>query len=595
MLYIYKHKNGNTVSIRAVLLTVMLVFSSFLRAQTNTLPENLDSAIRDGNVKKASELCSEAAFSAETAAEGARINTIMSILLFLNLDPDAKSRANSIGDFFIGTDDKDEKAAAMILDFLAGKISDRKLYKAIQGNSPDWIATAAIAMYVKTLHDSGIQPAQLNAYVKAYMAASEKLERNSWGNVWRNRLVKWHNSLQNPLNNTDGLEKLIVKVQKEAATGPIKEQLATLNDIINSFLKGNKSSALSAIKRASAEIKADKNKPNIQPYAQILDYLSGKTNDSRGMYNSCSKNPDLFLMASIAAFIRNLTTSKPGDLQKNVLLAHLDNYSNNFNNAKQQDAVKWKDTVEKWKQWCSSDFPASDNLPQLFATHSNAIAAVKQRAAEQDKLLKLYYKIKNIRRLNRVSISDFKEERKIFQDRPRPASLTFSSSEVQKYITTLPYELQQSEWRRFAYVKLFKSNLIKDLNFSQYKGNIRIKQRTSRGEKIRSYRAQVTEADEQYITIKIGRSKKRLKWSSFPVEQLITFASSYVKNNIGGKNARSNIFSSREATEKALVKEYRILALFCDWYGKYNEALMYAKQADALKYDKGNTKLLLLQ
>ena len=592
---IYTNKNTNTVLIRAVLLTVILAFSDILHAQTNSLPPKLDSMIRAGNSVKASELCSEAAFSAETAAEGARINTIMSILLFLNLDPDAKSRATSIGDFFVGSDDTDEKAAALILDFLAGKISDRKLYKAIQDSSPDWIATAAIAMYVKTLHSSGIQPPQLNAYVKAYIEASKKLERDSWGNVWKERLAKWHNSLQDPHADIPGLEKLIVKVRKEAAIGPIKKQLATLNKIFNDFLQGNKSSAMSAIKKASYKIKAKKNKPDILPYALILDYLSGKSNNLQGMYKACSNNPDLFIMAAIAAFIRNLTDSTPGDLQKNILIAHLTNYLNNSSNANQKHAIKWKSTVEKWKTWCSSDFPPSSKLPPLLANHSNAIAAMKQKMLKREALLKLYYKIRKIKQLKRVSLSEFKKERHIYQNRPRPDSLTFSSSKVQKYITALPYEVQQSEWRRFAYVKIFKANLIKNLNFSQYKGNISIKQKGADGVNITSYRAQVIEANDKYIKLKIGRSKRSLRWSSFPIAQIITFASSYVNNNIGGRDGRSGIFSSREATEKALVKEYRTLALFCDWYGKYNEALKYAKQADALKYDKGNTRLLLLQ
>ena len=589
-MYIHKKTNGHTVSIRAVLLTVILTFSNILHAQANVLPAKLDRAIRDGNATKASELCSEVAFSAETPAEGARANAIMSILLFLNLDPDAESRAKSIGDFFIGTNNKDEKAAAQILDFLAGKISDRKLYKAIKGCSPDWKATAFIAMYVKTLHDSGIQPAKLNAYVKAYMAISKKMGSNSWGNVWMKRLVKWHNSLQNPLERADGLEKLIVNVREEATAPPIKKQLTTLNKIFNLLLKGDKNSAMTAIKKASAGTEARKSRP----YAQILAYLSGELNDTSDIYDSCSKNPELYLMTSLAAFLKNLTNSKPGDLQKNVLLSYLNKYSKNVSKAHQQDATKWKDTVENWKQWCSSNFPDSSELPPLLATHSKAIVDMKQIVAKHSNALKLYNKIRNVRNLNRISMKDFKEERQMYQARPRPASLDFSSNEVKRYIATLPREVQRGEWHRFVYVRTFKANLIQDLNFSQYKGTIRVKDQSSGEKNITSYKAQVIEANENYITIKVGHSKKRLKWSSLPVGQLITFASSYIRNNIGGKNARSNIFSSTTATEKALSKEYRNLALFCDWYEKYNRALMFAKQADALKYDNGTTRQLLL-
>ena len=277
-----------------------------------------------------------------------------------------------------------------------------------------------------------------------------------------------------------------------------------------------------------------------------------------------------------------------------MLITYLNNYSNNYSRAHQEGATKWKDTVEKWKQWCSDDFPVSDNLSPILAKHSEAILLAKKRAAERDELLRLYANLRSAQSLRRISIRDFKQERKLYQDRPCPLSFEFSLTDVEKYIRTLPYDLQRGEWLRYAYVKTFKDNLIKDLNFSQYKGNISLKQRTSRGEKIRSYRAQVVDANDKYITLKIGHLKKRIKWSSFPVEQLIIFASSYVKNNIGGQSARRNIFSSREATEKAILKEYRLLAVFCDWYGKYDKALQFAKKVESIKSDKGTiTKLLL--
>ena len=137
-------------------------------------------------------------------------------------------------------------------------------------------------------------------------------------------------------------------------------------------------------------------------------------------------------------------------------------------------------------------------------------------------------------------------------------------------------------------MKTFKDNMIKNLNFSQYSGTIKLKKKSVRGK--------VLKADSKYITIKSRYGAKKYRWSDLKPEQYITFSESYIKNNIGGKVAgRSNIFSSREATEKVLTKEYRLLAILCDWYGDYPAAFKFGKKADSYSASKGAAHKLLLQ
>jgi len=550
-------------------------------------PAKLYQAIQQGNTAKSKEYSSEIIFSSENPSETAKANVIMSIILFLEINPDAPARSISICDFMEDSENIDEKNAIAILSFLGGKLSENKLSETLDASDPNWQATALTAKYIKILNDSGVDPEKLNACVKKYMEISEELENDAWGNIWKQRLILWHNSLQGATDTAILFEPLIAKVKEDMINGPIKEQLTTINNILNNLLKNHKIEATRDLKKALILLAPKKNVPKNKPYLNILNYLDGKTDNLKDIYKATMHQPDFFLITSVAIFVKRLFNEKPGELYKKAYLAYLENFLKNIKDSNQELVKQWTPKVQKWKKWCDEDFPSSPSLEPLLAMHSRAIEKKKQAEIELKKVMAVYEKIKYYKSFSQLSMTDYKKVRTLFKDRPKPAGLNFSSPEIKKYISSLPFDLQKGEWRRLAYMRTFKKKMIEHLDFSKYTGYITIK-----GKKIKG---QVFKADENYITIKIRRSKKKYKWDDFSPEQYITFTESYINRNIGGKNGGSAGFSSKNATDKILTKEYRLLAIFCDWYGKYAEAIKFGKKADSYPTSKGAARQLLLQ
>jgi hypothetical protein len=559
---------------------------AFAQSESPSFHPKLYQAIQQGNIEKGKEYSAEIIFSSEDQAENAKINVIMSILLFLEMNPDATVRSISICDFFDAEASPDEKNAILVLSYLGGKISKKKLTEELKESDPNWQATALTAEYVKILKDTGVDPEKLNACVKKYMEISEGMETDSWGNIWKQRLILWHNSLQGSEETNTPLEPLIAKVKEDMINGPIKEQLTTINNIIAQLLKNHKIEATRDLKKAIILLSPKKNDPQNKPYLNILTYLDGKVENIKDIYKATMQQPDFFLITSVAIFVKKLSAKKPGDLYKKAFLTYLDNFLKNIKNSKQELVQQWKPQVEKWKKWCDTDFPYSTSLEPLLALHSRAIEKQKKKELALKKALMLYEKIKFYRSFSQLSMTEYKKVRELFKDRPHPPGLNFSGPEIKKYMSSLPFELQKGEWRRLAYMRTFKKKMIEHLNFSKYNGYITVK-----GKKIKG---QIFKADENYITVKIRHSKKKYKWEDFPPEQYIMFAESYINRNIGGKGGSSG-FSSKNATDKILTKEYRLLAIACDWYGKYAEAIKFGKKADSFPSAKGAARQLILQ
>ena len=548
----------------------------------------LNQAITKGNIESAKNACAEILFSTEDPADSAKVNVIISMLLFLNRNPDASERSLTIRSLMVDKENPDESNARAILGYLSKKLSGKKLLEQVKKMNPNWQATALVARYIRILNELGVKPKLLNQCIMKYMVVSEKLQPEDWGNVWKARIVLWHNALQDKDGELTGFEPLIVQVKEDALSGPIKEQLAIINQIINDLLQNRKREAERGIKKALASLGKNKKKPENILFVKLLDYLSNKKIDPKDLFKSTLQQPEFHLLTAIAVTVKKISDAKPGEIYKAQLMPYLNNYEKNLKTSKEPLILEWQPYVEKWKIWCSNDFPNTPSLKPLFGVHSRAFAIKNREKLAQQAALKLYSKLKRTTSLNRVSMSDYKKVREIFKERPRPISMNFSSKAMQSYLTSLPPEVGRGEAQRLSYMNSFKALMVKNLNFSQYRGKIQMQKKTVKGT--------VLKADNKFITIKSSYGTRKYKWGEIKPEQYIAFEESYIKNNIGGKvNGRSGAFSSRDATEKVLIREYRILAIFCDWYGKYPEAIKFAKKADAYKASRGAARKLLLQ
>ena len=553
-----------------------------------TISPKLNQAITKGNIESAKDSCAEILFSTEDPVNSARINVIMSMLLFLNSNPNAIERSSTIRSFMVDKENTDESSARAVLGYLSKKLSGKKLIDQMKKADPNWQATALVARYIRILNELGVEPKFLNQCIMKYMEVSEKLQPEDWGNVWKSRLVLWHNSLQDKDGDLTGFEPLIVQVKEDVLNGPMKEQLATINKIINNLLQNRKSEAGRDIKKTLVSLGKNKNKPENILFVKLLDYLDGKNIAQQDLFKSTIQQPEFFLLTIIAVVVKKMSDAKLGEIRKAELIAYLDNYEKNMKNSKEKLVLQWQAKVAKWKSWCSKDFPYSPSLKPLLGAHSRAFAIKNREKLAQQAALKLYIKLKKMTSLNRVSMSDYKKVRAIFKERPRPKSMDFSSKSMQPYLISLPPEVVQGESRRLSYMSSFKSLMAKNLNFSQYRGNIKMQKKTIKGT--------VVKADNNFITIKSSYGTKKYKWGEIKPEQYIVFEENYIKNDVGGKvSGKSNMFTSIDTSKKMLTKEYRMLAIFCDWYGKYPEAIKFAKKADAYQSSKGAACKLLLQ
>ena len=546
----------------------------------------LKQEISQGNVKVAIDSCAEALYNSEDQSETAKLNVIMSMLLLLDLNPHATDRLSTIQSFMMNKN-HDESNAKTILGYLSKQFSGNKLIAQMKTADNNWQATALVARYIRILNELGVKPKLLNQCIVNYMAISDKLQPGDWGNIWKKRVILWHNSLQNSENNTSGLEPLIAKAKEDMLSGPIKEQLTEINTIINDLLLTKKLSATKNANRALIALGAARKSSENLSYAMLLDYLGGGKVTTQELFKTTMNHNDFLLITAVAFFVKKLSDAKPGELSKSELITYLNNYTKNSNNSQQELVLKWRPTVEKWKRWCEADFPYSSSLKPLLATHSKAMLAKNRDQAVQKEALAVYSKLSRMTSLNRVSINDYKKMRVIFKNRPHPASMEFTSSAMKGYVASLPVDVQNGEWYRIRYMHSFKKNMIDNLNFSQYRGAIKIKSRSVNGT--------VLKADTNAITIKSSYGTKKYKWEDIQPEQYIKFSLDYIKNNKGTKvHGKENIFSTGEA-DMDKAKAYRMLAIFCDWYGKYPEALNYGKKSDSYPSSKNAACKLLLQ
>lgn len=551
------------------------------------LPPHLSQEISHGDIKSAIESCSKILYTTGDKSEVAKVNAIMSILLLLDMNPAAQTRLTILPAFMLDNQNPDEKSAKVVINYLGKQFSGTKLLEQMKSADPNWQATALAARYIRILNELGVKPKLLNQCILQYMKISDQLQPNDWGNIWKKRMVLWHNSLQKKDSNISELEPLIAKAKKEALNGPLREQLSKINTILTYLLQKNKPLAVKTAKKALYTLGTAKNSTENAPYAALLNYLAGSSITPKELFKSTIQHPEFFLMTTIAVPVKKMSDAHPGNISKTELTTYLDNYTKNIGNTEQELVLKWEPLVKKWKAWCSAGFPYSASLKPLTAMHSKALAAKQREQAVLKKSLELYDKLSGNTSLRNVSLNDYKTMRLIFKNRPHPPSMEFTSSEVKGYVASLPVEVQRGEWNRIRYMNAFKKNMMENLNFSQYSGPVKLKTRTVKGK--------ILKADSSAITIKTSFGTKKYKWGDIKPEQYIVFALNNIKNTSSKVRGRENMFTTDTVNAKEQANAYRLLSVFCDWYGKYPEALNYGKKADSYPYSKDITCKLLLQ
>jgi tetratricopeptide (TPR) repeat protein len=343
------------------------------------------------------------------------------------------------------------------------------------------------------------------------------------------------------------------------------EKLDAVNKIIGMYLAGDTASAKETAMEAADKYLVDDSKAN-DPAVMVLDYLSGNaTITVKLLAVGTEKTPGLWALASIAMFVRKVSE---GNSDAFELENNLQNYLTNFPKIKSAEIKKWKPQVELWEKWCKGEFAPVKGLEPLFMKKCRSGEAVLAG------------------NINDISLEDFEKSRAAFAKRPKPNGMDFDRDVMVKYRESLKFEnLQRAEVRRYNYIKDMKEYLVRIFERNPYSGRIQLRRSTVNGT--------VSMANHNVFLIRSqGKKKsKSYKWQELKFDQYIEFFKYFANQRIN--KVAGNITKEQRYHDAAV--DYLHLAVLCDWFGRYEEALTYARKAiklDPSIYDLANKMMM---
>ncbi len=178
--------------------------------------------------------------------------------------------------------------------------------------------------------------------------------------------------------------------------------------------------------------------------------------------------------------------------------------------------------------------------------------------------------------LKTVSVEDFAASREVFKKRPQPSGLNFDDAAVAKYISSLPAELQKREGDRYGNIKKVKFYLISLFERNQYDGSMLLAKGAPKGKPVKRH-LMVTMANEKFLVTKTSQQSKpvRCGWGDLDFGQYPEFFEYFIAK----KSAATGGNVSKADISRNVARDYLLLAMLCDWYGQYEEALDYARKS----------------
>ncbi|MEM4248335.1 MAG: hypothetical protein QXH80_03630, partial [Candidatus Nanoarchaeia archaeon] len=565
---------------KILLLFLFLLFCFFGVAAT--LQEATE-AFQRGELKPGIEICKSIIGESEELNDDlckAYIQT--GIAYFLEDSEEMQGNISSLHSLLEGylaeAQDKSKiEGALAILAYLSEKLDENSLSGKIEKLENDWKATAVIAKFLVNVK-KGADAKVLVKLTEEYFSLLSGYKTDCWATAWYPRLKLWSKWILNGEGDKSSLEKLIaqngLESRKEREKAKNDEKYAILSSIIESYLKndikGAKNQAEEAIKKFSAE-----ENEKIKPVLAILSLLAQKENPSfQDVFNMTKNDPQLWSLGALAFFVRYV--SDKNKTEQNVLLQCLDNYKNNSETGEVHPQVaKWKERVLVWEKWCESGFTKGkyDIEPLLVAYSKGArpVASASETSSIKTPLTGASGTNADTPSLDDIKTEDFILLREQYQKRPRPAGLLFKDEEIKKYLLTLPEQTRKIEKKRYEQISKIREYLIRILERNPYPKGLKTKNGTVNG--------QVAMANESIVIVRSGKKNKRFEWSELAFEQFENFLLYYAQQRL---NTGGGGLVSKEESKKNSAQDFLLLAILCDWYGKYDSALKYGRKAVSL-------------
>ena len=547
-----------------ILLNSLCIAGCFLSA-TLWADDFFDEAVRasrDGKVDALIANCGNIITGKADTATMAKAYTMLALGYTLEAGDNANDRCLGLIDLL--PEDVARTSAMPIIQLLAGEIKTGQMKEKMAGAPQEWQAVGAVAKYLDGVRrKAGLK--ELYDYTREYKDNIIGMPEN-WAKAWQLRLIDWHKWIQSGQGDKSKLEKLIAdngaKALLKKPDADQEEDFASVSEVIRLYLQNNPQAA-----REAAVVAKTRYSNTTDPLYTVLDYLSGnKVLTQEKIFEKTSSKASVWAIATVAMFAKSLSDSSVPN--KQILYYYIDNYNGNYKFLqKYPDITAWKPSVDLWRKWIDSGFNknAASGLEPLLIARSGGKSQGQEVAVAE-------VKQDDVKDITTMELEEFQKGRdELYGKRPRPASMDFEDGEFNKYLNTLPKERQPMEKTRYNTVKDIKHFIVRVLERSPYPEGLI----TKSGEK----KGVVYMANENIIRLKKStRSKKgkSYEWSDLAFEQYPAFMEYFAKRRLGVSGAGQK---TRKDIKKDAAMEYLGMAVLCDWFGHYEDALKHAKRA----------------
>jgi hypothetical protein len=268
------------------------------------------------------------------------------------------------------------------------------------------------------------------------------------------------------------------------------------------------------------------------------------------------------LAGEIAVFLKNVSNGNAAEVRDaykryNVELASF---------PKDAWETCFQERMKKWYDWIFMRKGNPSALEKLIAsTDLSSSNLSKSAGGVSTKPSAVFVP----RALLELTPNTLRSSRGFAAGRPRPATFDFSPKSLNDYFSSLPAGTAAKEKKRSEQIAPLKRHLCAMMFHMPYTGqNIKLRNgKVLRGKVM---------ANPKYLSIRRNSGHERVYWKDLAPSQFAQMLAFFAQTRIDMDKKREG------------ARGYMRAALFCDWYGLYDEAVKYAKLA--AKTDPSLTK-----
>jgi len=292
------------------------------------------------------------------------------------------------------------------------------------------------------------------------------------------------------------------------------------------------------------------------PELALLKYLSHKNIPSITLREQLVDLSELALVGEVAIFAKE--TYKNGN--KSERRVAIKNYADmSANVAEEYWGLGWGKRIQLWYDWTVSKKGNLNALEPIFRKTKSGLILMQESngTASSDATSG-----NTSFTMSDLNVEWMENNRKFATARPKPDTFAITDELVAPYIAELPDKDKQQEQKRIQLLRGTKAKLCKMLLIKPYKGSLKLKD----GDAVQG--TIMANAKGLMIRPKSGKPK-RVLWSDVPLDQLVKLLAFYAKK-------------SESSNNKKAAEAYLRIAVLCDWYGRYQNAVTAANKAVAL-------------